>query len=91
MPALVNAAKRPHTSPYQITDIDRPLGVCDRATQIRHLAIMGFAARESVWNAKDLNEAYLSLFEVIARLAAEIEDETKEEPTPRATGMRETS
>lgn len=46
----------------------------DRATQIRHLALIGLAGSDSVYPIKDISAAYVSLFEVIARLADEIED-----------------
>lgn len=46
----------------------------DRATQIRHLALIGLAGSDSVYPIKDIKAAYVSLFEVIARLADEIED-----------------
>jgi len=47
----------------------------DRATQIRHLALLGIASSESAWKVRGLNHAYRSLFEVIARLTDEIEDD----------------
>lgn len=67
-----------------MTDIDpyayiyakaRPYSAEDRATQIRHLALIGIAAQGSADFVRDLHSAYHSLFEVIHRLGGEIEDE----------------
>ena len=52
-----------------------PLSVEDRAAQIRHLSTIGLAATNSAWNITDPNSCFVSLFEVIARLANEIEEE----------------
>lgn len=53
----------------------RPFCAEDRATQIRHLSLIGIAAQGSDSFLRDLPAAYHSLFEVIHRLAGEIEGE----------------
>jgi len=58
-----------------IYDHDQPLSAEDRAKQIHHLALIGIAWSDSVWNVRRINDCYRSLFEVIARLAHEIEDD----------------
>lgn len=58
-----------------IYDHDQPLSAEDRATQIRHLALIGIAGSDSIWKVRRINDCYRSLFEVIARLAHEIEDD----------------
>lgn len=58
-----------------IYDHDDPLDTQDRARQIRHLAVLGIASGDSIWKVRQLKDAYRSLFEVIARLADEIEDD----------------
>lgn len=53
----------------------RPMEPYDRATQIRHLALIGLAATATDANLRDHAPAFCSLFEVIHRLADELEDE----------------
>lgn len=53
----------------------RPMSPADRASQIRHLALIGLAATGSELNLRDHAPAFVSLFEVIHRLADELEDE----------------
>lgn len=61
--------------PYTPYASDSGLTLEDRATQIRHLSVIGLAATESAWNIRDAKRCFVSPFEVIARLADEIEDE----------------
>ncbi len=75
-------------TPSEIYASDRPIDPIDeRIAQIRHLAIIGIAAIGSNMNMKNLDDAMFSLFEVIARLASEIEDEIDRKPRqmPEAT------
>ncbi|MBC9245161.1 hypothetical protein H4P12_00170 [Paracoccus sp. 11-3] len=51
------------------------IGVDEKAAQIRHLAAIGVAASDTAYNIRNFSTCYISLFEVIARLAHEIEDE----------------
>lgn len=61
-------------APYNPYASDVTLSVEDRVTQIRHLAVIGLAATNSTWNIRRPLDCFVSLFEVIARLADEIED-----------------
>lgn len=63
------------SGPYQPYEACAPMDVCTRAVQIRHLATLGLAATQSAMNIKDPAMCFLSMFEVITRLASEIEDE----------------
>lgn len=62
-------------TPYTPYASANGLSLEDRATQIRHLSVIGLAATESAWNIRDTRRCFVSLFEVIARLADEIENE----------------
>lgn len=64
-----------HIPPYQVYNVPEILTTAAKATQVRHLAVIGLAARNSIWNLRDIDEACISLFEVIAQLAHEIEYE----------------
>ena len=61
----------PYT-PTPIYDTDHKVSAADKATQIRHLALIGIAASDTGNNLKDLDHAFESLFEVIAGLADEV-------------------
>jgi hypothetical protein len=63
------------SDPALIYTNNRPLSPGDKATQIRHLALIGIAASDSVNNVKGIDSAFESLFEVIARLADEVQCE----------------
>lgn len=65
-----------------------PIGPEGKATQIRHLALIGIAASDSVMNVKDLDCAMWSLFEVIARLAEEVEDDLQAKPEGLSVASR---
>jgi hypothetical protein len=66
------------TSPIYTNGL--PIGTEGKATQIRHLALIGIAAGDSVMNVKGLDGAMCSLFEVIARLAEEVEADLQSRP-----------
>ncbi len=61
----------------------------DRAAQIRHLAIIGIASCQTTMNLPYLSDARASLFEVIHRLADEIEDQLEDERIAEARKSRE--
>lgn len=65
--------------PAPIYGYDRPLTAEDRASQIRGLSILGLASTDSSYNLCHYNLALVSVFEVIARLADEIEGELADE------------
>lgn len=50
----------------------------DKAAQLRKLALIGLAAADTSMNLKYLDEAFQGLFEVMHRLAGEIEEEVDE-------------
>ncbi len=54
---------------------NRPLDAEDKVAQIRHLAVIGIAATDSNLNVAHLDDAMRSLFEVIIRLAEEVNSE----------------
>lgn len=66
------------TTTYHPYNHQNPVAIADRAEQIRHLALISLAACGSEYNVRDLPRAYVSLFEVIARLARDIEEEAEE-------------
>lgn len=61
----------------------------DRATQIRHLAMIGLASCHAEMNLPYLNDARATLFEVIHRLADEINDQLEDERIAEARKARE--
>lgn len=61
--------------PVPIYGYDRPLTAEDRAAQIRGLSIIGLASTSSSYNLCHYDIALVAVFEVIARLADEIEGE----------------
>jgi hypothetical protein len=63
----------------------------DKAAQLRKLAAIGIAATGSNMRILDLNEAMQGLFEIMHRLAGEIEEELEEMKLldQRAVGQRE--
>lgn len=50
----------------------------DKAAQLRQLALIGIAALGTTMNLKHLDDAMLGLFEVMHRLAGEVEEEVEE-------------
>ena len=62
-------------TPVPIYGYDHPLTAEDRAAQIRGLSIIGLASTSSAFSFCNFDVALGSLFEVIARLADEIEGE----------------
>jgi hypothetical protein len=50
----------------------------DKAGQLRQLALIGLAARDSNMNLMHIDEAFQGLFEVMHRLAGEVEEEIAE-------------
>lgn len=62
----------PHTRLY---DTDVAFSIADRCAQIRHLAMIGLAANVSIYNVRGMEDARISLFEVIHRLSDELGDE----------------
>ncbi len=63
------------SSPSPIYSNGAGLDAEDKATQLRHLALIGLAAMDSNMNVLHLNEAMQGLFEVMHRLAGEVEEE----------------
>lgn len=66
------------TAPAPIYDNGRALDTEDKAAQLRKLALIGIAATDSNMNLLHLDEAIQGLFEVMHRLAGEVEDEVAE-------------
>lgn len=69
------AAADPNARIYQTDFI---VGPQDKAAQIRHLARIGIAATATNANVRDLHTSLASLFEVMFRLAEEVEAELEE-------------
>lgn len=61
--------------PFPVYNSGHELDISDRTAQIRHLALIGIAARSGGDTIRDMGAAYVSLFEVIARLADEVDGE----------------
>jgi hypothetical protein len=49
-----------------------------KAAQLRQMALIGIAATETAMNLKNLEAAFQGLFEVMHRLAGEVEEEVEE-------------
>ena len=50
----------------------------DKAAQLRKLALIGIAASDTAMNRLHLDDAFQGLFEVMHRLAGEVEEEVSE-------------
>ena len=62
------------SSPSRIYETSAEYRPEDGAAQLRNLAIIGIAASETVMNVCGKDDAMISLFEVMARLAEEVAD-----------------
>lgn len=71
-------------APTPIYTHGRALGCDDRAAHFRKLATVGIAALDSNMNLAHLDDALQGLFEVMHRLAGEIEDEIDQANTRAA-------
>lgn len=65
-------------APAPIYDKGSALETEDKAAQLRKLALIGIAATDSNMNLLHLDDAMQGLFEVMHRLAGEVEDEVAE-------------
>ncbi len=64
--------------PEPIYSNGRKLGPEDKAMQLRQLALIGLAASDSNMNLLHIDDAFPALFEVMHRLASEVEEEITE-------------
>jgi hypothetical protein len=75
-------------TPSAIYTNNRQLDAEDKVDQIRHLALIGIAANDSNMNVAHLDDAMCSLFEVIIRLAQEVNSELEMHPRhKRSVGL----
>jgi hypothetical protein len=65
-------------APAPIYAHGRNLDTQDKAAQLRKLALVGIAATDSTMNLLHLDDALQGLFEVMHRLAGEVEEEVDE-------------